>query len=488
MSADTQLGQTGIPAGTAIICFANDWAADPLSKKQVMRRLARRHRVLWINSINNRRPQLAKKDFSRAFQKLATFGRGLKQVEENVWVLAPLYLPFHGNALARRFNRWFLGWQIRRAQRKLKFERPVTWTYVPTSADVVGTLGEQLVVYHCVDEYAAFSDAAPEVLEREKELLRKSGLVIVCSDALLESKQKSNPRTYLVTHGVDYEHFRKATEDSTPVPEELRAIPRPILGFHGLLADWVDIPLLAELARRRPEWSLVFVGRSDTDISALEGLPNVHLLGHRPYERLPDYLRGFDVALLPFVQNKLTINANPLKLREYLAAGLPVVAAPIPEIARMGALVELAATAEEYERIIARLVGEGRTGPSRERSDEVRDESWDAKVEEMERLAAACLVPGIEEALRLHPVLRELDVESCGHWKARHSDLYEYRSRRNHEERYLVKVITSGDTFHEAGAAIERERCSLERIRALVGAALAPTLPEPLATLPELGA
>jgi glycosyltransferase involved in cell wall biosynthesis len=360
-----------------------------LSKKQVMRRLARRHRVLWVNAINVRAPRLAKKDFSRAFEKIAAFRQGLKNVEANVWVLAPLYVPFHGNPLARRFNRWFLGWQVRRAARKLGFQQPVTWTYVPTSADIVGTLGERLIVYHCVDEYAAFSDAAAEVLHREKDLVEKAHLVIVCSEALLESKKKWNPRTHLVTHGVDFEHFRKAADPATPVAKEVRKLTRPVLGFHGLIADWVDIAMLAELAKRRPEWSIVVVGRADTDISPLEGLSNVHVLGHRPYERLPEYLRGFDVALLPFLQNELTINANPLKLREYLAAGLPVVAAPLPEIARLRPLVELATTAEEYEHAIERLRGEGRMGPSAERAEAVRGESWDVKVAEMERLVFA---------------------------------------------------------------------------------------------------
>ena len=369
-----------------IICFANDWFADPLSKKQIMVRLGKRHRILWINSINNRRPRLASKDLRRTAQKLLDFNRGLVQVEENIWVLSPLYVPYHGRPIVRSLNNKIVGWQIRRALRELKFNQPITWSFVPTSADFVGNFNEKLIVYHCVDEYGAFSDAAPEIRDRERELLDKSDFVVVCSSVLLETKQTGKSNTHLITHGVDYEHFRQASDANTPVAEDLRAIKRPILGFHGLIADWVDLPLLAEVARQRPEWSVVLVGRADTDLAALEGLANVHLLGHRPYSQLPELLRGFDVALLPFVLNELTQNANPLKLREYLAAGLPVVATPLPEVARLGDLVSLATTPQDFVREISKLLQEGAVGPSPRRSQEMASESWDFKVVEIERL------------------------------------------------------------------------------------------------------
>ena len=386
-----------------IICFANDWAGDRLSKKQVMLRLARHHRILWINAINNRRPQLAKKDFGRILVKLRDFTRGLRQVEENIWVLAPIYLPFHGHPALRALNRRLLRLQIRWAQRRLRFQSPVTYTFVPTSAQVVGQLGESAVVYHCVDEYAAFSDAAPEVAELERVLLRRADLVLVCSGPLLEAKRPFNPNTYLVTHGVDYDHFRRAADPATPVAEELRGLTGPILGFHGWVADWVDIHLIGELARLRPEWQIVLVGRADGDLSPVRGLANVHVLGMRPYERLPEYLRGFDIALLPFVINKLTLSSNPLKLREYLAAGLPVVAAPLPEVVRMGGLVELASTAGEYAERIESYLSRGVRGPDSARAARMAAESWDAKTGVIERLMQQVLAPRLAGHLPAPP-------------------------------------------------------------------------------------
>jgi glycosyltransferase involved in cell wall biosynthesis len=367
-----------------VICFANDWSSDPLSKKHIMTRFARTRRVLWINSINNRRPRATGKDLRRALEKLRGFRSGLQQVEENIWVLTPLYVPFHRSSVCRSLNRWLLALQIRMTVRKLRLRAPVDWVFSPTAADVAGCLGETHIVYQCVDEYSAFSDAAQEVKEREQDLLKKSDLVIVSSEKLLESKQKANANTHLVLHGVDFEHFVRATDPELPVAPEIAALKKPVLCFVGLIADWVDLPLMAQLAGMRPEWNVVLIGRTDTDISPIAGAANIHLLGPRPYRDLPRFLRGADIALLPFVQNELTYAANPLKLREYLAAGLPVVAAPLPEVKRFQPLVSLAATADEYVSAIEGILSTGAAGPSRERAEQVRHESWDNKVRELE--------------------------------------------------------------------------------------------------------
>jgi glycosyltransferase involved in cell wall biosynthesis len=369
-----------------IICFANDWFADPLSKKHVMVRMAKDRKVLWINSINNRAPTLKKHDLNRIREKLAHFQQGLMHVEGNIWVLSPIFIPFHGNRLFQAANRWLLGFQIRNAARKLNLESPVSWVYAPTAAGVVGNLGEHAIVYHCVDEFSAFSDAGSAIVRRENDLLQKSHLVVTSSARLQESKSRQNSNCHFVPHGVDYEHFRKTVAGDTPVAPEFKDLPRPVLGFHGLIADWVNLELIAALAKRRPEWSIVIIGKVQTDVSMLDKLPNVHLVGHRPYAQLPEYLKGFDVAILPFMVNELTLAANPLKLREYVAAGLPVIAAPLPEVVRLGKLVNLASTAEEYEACVLRLLQAGKTGPDPALSAEMRSESWDTKVEELKAL------------------------------------------------------------------------------------------------------
>lgn len=373
--------------GRDIICFCNDWDGDPLSKKHVMLRLARRNRVLWVNSIGNRNPRPTGRDLRLVVKKARQFAAGCRRVAENIYVFSPLVIPLHGLAVARWFNRWFLALMVRRACRQLGFRDPITWTFFPTSGDVVGRLGERLIVYHCVDEYGEFTGADKAAIAgMEQRLLAKSDLVIASSQLLYERKRTHRARTVLVTHGVDVAHFRTACDPTTEVPGELAALPRPVIGFYGLIADWVDLELFRYLAIARPAWSFALIGQTQTDVGRLAGLPNVYLLGRKDYRLLPSYCRGFDVAVLPFVMNELTNAANPLKLREYLAAGLPVVASAIPEVTRLDGLVAVGRTPSEFLAHIEAILGSGTAGPRRERSQAVEGESWDSKIEQLSEL------------------------------------------------------------------------------------------------------
>ena len=143
--------------GNDLICFCNDWDGDPLSKKQIVTRLARQNRILWVNSTGTRNPTVSAHDFKRAWKKLKEFAGGSRTVAENISVFSPLVIPFHGNRLARWLNRHILSWSLRRASRRLGFHKPITLTFVPSSAGVVGSLDERFVIYYCVDEYAQFA-------------------------------------------------------------------------------------------------------------------------------------------------------------------------------------------------------------------------------------------------------------------------------------------------------------------------------------------
>jgi glycosyltransferase involved in cell wall biosynthesis len=373
--------------GKDIILFSNDWGGDPLSKHQIALRLARKNRVLWVNSMGNRNPTVSAHDLRRVVKKLWQFCRGCRPVANNIFRFCPLVIPFHGNRAARWINRRLLVWSLRRACRKLGFGQLMTLTFVPNSVDVVGSLGEYPVIYYCVDEYSQFTGAdRTAILDMERRLMEKADLVVVSASRLYETKRTGNANTVLITHGVDVDHFRTACLEETPVPEDAATLPGPVIGFYGLIEDWVDIEVIRHMATARPEWSFLMIGEVKTDISAVRRLPNVHFPGRRPYQSLPGYCRKFDIAVLPFVVNELTLAANPLKVREYLAAGLPVVATPLPEVQKLGELVRAATTPAEFLAQCDALIDSGRRGPDLAVSRQMDAESWDRKVEVLSEL------------------------------------------------------------------------------------------------------
>ena len=371
----------GALRGRDIVCFSHDWTGDPLSKTHLMRLLARDNRVLWVNSIGYRAPTASRQDLSRAWKKLTAATRPISNPEKNIFVLSPLAIPAYQRASIRKLNGFLLRQQVRWAFRRLGFRRVINWVFNPPAAVVAGTLGEDRLIYYCVDEYAAFTGVSRSTMEDfERYLLEKADLSIVTSEGLLETRRRIAPAAILVRHGVDVPHFRQALDPATVVPSDLASLPGPVIGFFGLIADWVDVELLAAVAKHFSGGSLVLVGKAVTDVSALEALPNVHLLGRKPYSELPGYCKGFDVALNPFRVNELTLNANPLKIREYLAAGVPVVATDIPEVSRLG-LCHIADGPEATIRAIEAALADPMSREERSRSMET--ESWASRLDDI---------------------------------------------------------------------------------------------------------
>jgi glycosyltransferase involved in cell wall biosynthesis len=308
-------------------------------------------------------------------KKVSGAMQGLRERHPNIWVLTPLAIPFYGSELVRAANGALLKAQIQRAMQHLGFTDPISWSFLPSSAPVSGTLGESLVVYHCVDEFSAFSDApAQEIRELERRLLLKADVVICSSEKLRADKARVNSNAHLVQHGVDLEHFGKAFDPATKVPDDLKGAPGPVIGFWGLIADWVDLPLVRYVADAFSGGTVVLLGNSTTDMKPLDGAQNIRVLGRKRYADLPRYAKAFDVALMPFKMNELTLASNPLKVREYLAAGLPVVSTALPEVERLG----VCRIARDADGIV--------------RAAQMRSEGWEARVAEMQEIVAAALV------------------------------------------------------------------------------------------------
>jgi len=378
--------------GASIICFAHDWEGDPTSKTHIMRILSKKNRILWVNSIAMRRPSASRRDLRRILFKVRRAFAGSREVEPNIFVTNPLVLPLPGLALAEKLNAALLTALLRRLSRRLGLERPILWTFLPNVNRILGRLRERMVIYHCVDEYSAFTGVPREALIRmERDLVGRADLVITSGERLRDERRRLNVNTHFVSHGVDIDHFARAVDPATNIPEDIRRIPRPIVGFFGLLADWVDIDTFRAIAQARPNWSVVLIGKTATDVDSLRGIPNLHLLGQKAYSTLPGYCRAFNVGIIPFRVNDLTVRANPLKLREYLAAGLPVVSTPLPEVVRYDGLVRLASTPDEFIRSVEAAIADRSEIEKRRRLEAMRPEGWIARVEEISDLITSRL-------------------------------------------------------------------------------------------------
>lgn len=377
--------------GRDIVCvgFA-DWDTDLWTNQHhLMSRMAEDNNVLFVESLGLRRPQLAGRDVARILRRLR---RGLAPPRraDGLHVLSPLVLPLHSNGLVRALNRRLLSALVRRAARRLGMSHPILWAYVPQAEALIEALQPRLVIYHCVDDIAAQAGVdAASFCAAERRFAGRADLVLASAPSLARRMRElaGEGRVMDAPNVADTQLFAGALE-AGPVDPALAALPRPRVVFTGaIVTTKLDLPLLVALARARPSWAYALVGPvgpgdPNADVSALEAEPNIHLLGRRAYGELPAVLRGADAGLIPYARNELTGSIFPMKVYEYLAAGLPVVATPLPALAG----VEEVATAADAQGM-AELLDEAllRDTPERrgERSRRAAEHSWEQRLREI---------------------------------------------------------------------------------------------------------
>ncbi|MEE9296512.1 MAG: glycosyltransferase [Phycisphaerae bacterium] len=373
--------------GRTIICVASNWEVDPTSKHHVMQLLARDNHVLWVSYNGSRRPTTTVADLGLAASVLRRVFRGPQRITDTMLQFTPLVIPGAHAGPGARLNRRMLTAQIKRALHRLNptADQPLQlWLFTPDVSFLAGRFNEEIVVYYCVDEHTEFSGYDPlAVRAAENRLLDRADVVLTSSQALLEAKSALHPNVHLIRHGVDVEHFARALNPRVPPPQEVADLPRPIVGFFGLIHHWIDIDLIAAVAKRLPQMHFVLIGHVVADVRALRPLPNVSLLGRKPYRDLPAYCAAFDVAILPFKGTELTRNANPIKLREYLAAGLPVVSTPLPEVSRYRPEVVIAEHPDCFAKACAQAARRSSIEDRIRRSKRVSGESWQAVVDKI---------------------------------------------------------------------------------------------------------
>ena len=371
-----------------LVVFGEDWGAHPSSTQHLVRRLADQRRVVWVNSIGLRRPRFDRADLARLGRKLRALLRRSPKVSTETsapsgpLVVDPRAVPWPGHPVARRVNRGLFRRLLRRATARGRVQRPVLWLSLPTAVDAIGSAGERAIVYYCGDDFAALDgvDHAP-VARLEEELVARADLVLAASPAL--AARFPAHKTRLVEHGVDYERFATPAPRAADLPDD-----RPVAGFYGSLSNWLDLELLASAAQQLPDWRFVMIGPERTDLAPLRHLANVTLLGPREHAALPGYAQHWDAALLPFRDTAQIRACNPLKLREYLAAGRPVVATEFPALDGYRDLVRVANTPEAMVEALEAARAEGLSRAA-ERRARVAAEGWDRRAADVAALLDA---------------------------------------------------------------------------------------------------
>jgi glycosyltransferase involved in cell wall biosynthesis len=365
-----------------MIVFGEDWASHPSSTQHLIKRLLPDHRVLWVNSIGLRRPRLTWHDAKRAWRKLVaacrkapatTAPQPTPQAAKPI-LLSPRAIPWPGQPVLRHLNRWLLSNQLRTTMRTLNMQQPLLWISLPTAVDVIGTLGEHRVIYYCGDDFNALAGVDHHAVHAlEMELAEKADLILAVSPRL--AAKFPAKKTRLLPHGADVAVFQQASPRAPDLPNG------QVIGFYGSISDWLDMDLLHQCITQLNNYQWVFVGPIRTDVSRLQALPNAHFLGERAHHQLACYSQHWDVSILPFCDNEQIRACNPLKLREYLAAGTPIVSTDFPALDEYRELIHVATTAADFcQAILAASHDQARNAARRA---SVRDETWEARVNQL---------------------------------------------------------------------------------------------------------
>jgi UDP-galactopyranose mutase len=293
------------------------------------------------------------------------------------WGFAEAQLPYLKGLLARLI-------------REENLQRCLLWMYTPMALPLIECFEPEVIIYDCMDELSSFDFAPPQLVERERQLLKWADVVFTGGPSLYRAKQGRHPNVHLFPSSVDAEHFRQAL-NGLPEPEEQVRLPRPRLGYFGVIDERIDRPLLAHLAVSHPEWQVIMVGPVvKIDPATLPQAPSLHYTGQRPYEALPAYLAGWDVCLLPFARNAATRFISPTKTLEYMAAERSIVSTPIPDVqGPYGDMIYLGDTPEAFVEACERALSsspEERARRSEKMRAVLKNTSWDVTAAAMQRL------------------------------------------------------------------------------------------------------
>jgi len=369
----------------SVICFGGeDWWYHNRGHvdMQLMRRFARIAATLYVNSIVMQKPTLSegKKLVQKLTRKTKSIFRGLQKSNAGFWVYSPFSLPLHHITCLRLLNKKILYGQLSLVRQRFGMHHPVIWVACPAACDVAIKMKKTKLVYQRTDRLEEFPNMDRQTVKHyDKSLKTAADLTIFVNRNLYEEEHHECKKAFYLDHGVDFELFTKAMKTPTR-PDDITHIPEPIIGFFGSFGEHItDIALLEKVVELLPNMSFVFVGQSTQGCARLGARKNVWMLGQKPYEEIPHYGKCFDVAIMPWLQNQWIEACNPIKLKEYLALGKPVVSTPFPELQKYSDVVYQATAPDQFAEYILKALSEDNLKRVILRTRKVQTASWDGK-------------------------------------------------------------------------------------------------------------
>lgn len=352
--------------------------------QQFLSRLSKRHRIFFVEG-----PLVEDvKTSSYKIERLSDF--------LNIWRLQTTIPAAHwGDAKWVDEERLRIVRQVLANELSGKFKQPVQWFYDPMAVtSFAGRLeGERVVVYDCMDELSQFKGAPPQLVQRERDLLKVADVVFTGGRKMYESKVRFNSNCHFYGCGVDVAHFGQARAEKTEIPADIAHLNGPILGYFGVVDERLDYKLIDQIAATNPKWNVVMVGPvCKIDAKTLPQRPNLHWLGGREYSILPAYCKAFDVCLMPFALNEATEYINPTKALEYMATATPIVSSAVPDVvSNFSRAVAIAKTSDEFIALCEKALNQTDAAQIERGLQMANENTWDAIV--------ACLEHHIDTAL-----------------------------------------------------------------------------------------
>lgn len=381
-----------------ILWFAgNDWwAHNPSPEKHWAERFAKAgNKVFYVNSIGVGLPYLHAAGFEkRLIKKLKSLLRYIRQPIPNLWVFTPFVFPLWSIGFIARLNRLLLSIQINIFLRIHGFTNYIFWAGLPTPAEILDRFNSRSVIYYYQDTYTSYyEDLSFQSIHRNDDRLCKAANAVICASiGMYRELSKNRSNVFYIPHGIPDSFFQSDRTQYHDVPSDLSLVPKPIIGYWGSLEILQDQALIEYLADRHPDWSFVFIGQPLCDFSRLYKYNNIYFLGQKSLNEIPKYGIHFSLGIMAFVQNNWITYSCPVKYREYLALGLPIVSVPIIEVMEaFRGVARVESSYEKFSRACAEEIENDSIEKRISRRSLVKDYTWDVTADKVSEVIESCL-------------------------------------------------------------------------------------------------